>query len=237
MELLSSSPTDSVLGGASPVAAIGVEARLAFLRKTYALFTAGVGVAAVGAFAGMTVLTQAFRGVSPLFLFLGYIAAFFVVNAVRKTPVLNVVALLGFTFLSGLLTAPYLLATLAAKGMAVGLTNIMTAFVGSTVAFGGLTAYTFISRKDFSYLGGFLAIGLFGLLGFGLCSIFFSFSPGTWLAFDLIGLGLMSAFVLYDTSMILHHYAEDEYVLAALALYLDFILIFKYLLRLLNSRK
>ena len=242
--LLSSSPTDAVSGGAPAVADIGISERLDFLRKTYGLFTLGVGTSAVGALAGLTVLSNVFMGMHPLVLFIAYIAAYFAVYAVRKVPVVNVVAMLAFTFISGLFIAPLLAHTLITKGIAVGLANIMTAFLGTTLGFGGLTAYVMISRKDFSFLGGFLAIGLFGLIGVVLASLLLpmvgmsmgSFNPATSIAFNLFGLLLFSGFVLYDTSNILHHYAQDEYVMAALALFLDFILIFKYLLRLLNSR-
>lgn len=238
MQLLSSSYSDSVDAGAPSVANIGIDARLGFLRKTYGLFTAGIGVSAVGAFAGMTVLSSVFAGMSPIVFFIGYLVAFFGVYALRKVPVVNVLAMLAFTFVSGMTLSPLLAGTLMAKGMAIGLANIMTAFVGTTLAFGGLSAYVFISRKDFSYIGGFLSVMLFGIIGFALCTMIFGtmWSPGVWIAFNVVGLAVMCGFVLYDTSMILHHYAEDEYVMAALALFLDFILIFKYLLRLLNSR-
>lgn len=238
MQLLSGSYSDAVEGGAPSVANVGIDARLGFLRKTYGLFTVGIGVSAVGAFSGMTVLSSVFTGMHPLVFFIGYLAAFFGVYALRKVPVVNVIAMLAFTFISGMTLSPLLAGTLMAKGMAIGLANIMTAFVGTTLAFGGLSAYVFISRKDFSYLGGFLSAMLLGIIGFVLCTWLFGamWSPGVWIAFNVVGLGVMCAFVLYDTSMILHHYAEDEYVMAALALFLDFILIFKYLLRLLNSR-
>lgn len=238
MQMLSASNSDAVENGSPTVASLGIESRLGFLRKTYALFTAGVGVSAVGAFSGMTVLSGAFTGVSPIVFFIGYLAAFFGVYALRKVPVVNVVALLAFTFLSGMTLSPLLVGTLAAKGIAIGMANIMTAFVGTTVAFGGLSAYVFISRKDFSYLGGFLTVMCLGMLAFILCSFIFGIgmSQPMWIGFNLLGLGMMCLFVLYDTSMILNHYAEDEYVMAAMALFLDFILIFKYILRLLNSR-
>ncbi|MCO5166751.1 MAG: Bax inhibitor-1 family protein [Planctomycetes bacterium] len=239
MQLLSSSPTDAVESGAPAIASLGIEARLGFLQKTYGLFTVGIGVSAVGAFAGLQALTSgAYPMMSPFVFLIAYLVAFFAVYAVRKVPVVNVVALLAFTFVSGLMMAPLLAYTLAAKGVAVGLANIMTAFVGATLAFGGLSAYVFISRKDFSYLGGFLMVMMFGIIGFVICTWIFGApaNPAIWIAFNVVGLTVMCGFVLYDTSMILHHYAEDEYVMAALALFLDFILIFKYLLRLLNSR-
>lgn len=241
MQLLSSSPTDAVQSGAPAIASLGIEARLGFLQKTYGLFTAGIGVSAVGAYVGTSALMAgAYPAplLSPIVSLIGYLVAFFAVYMLRKVPVVNIVALLAFTFVSGLMMSPLLVFTLVNKGMAVGVPNIMTAFVGTTLAFGGLSAYVFISRKDFSYLGGFLCVMLLGIIGFSLCTWIFGIQvgAGTWIAFNVVGLAVMCGFVLYDTSMILHHYAEDEYVMAALALFLDFILIFKYLLRLLNSR-
>ncbi|MDC3379148.1 Bax inhibitor-1 family protein [Planctomycetota bacterium] len=242
MQMLATAPTDTVKNGAPTVLQVDVASRLDFLRKVYGLFTVGLGTASVGCVVAIVARDIVFS-VSPFVLFIGYIAAFFGTMAVRKVPMVNIVALLGFTFLAGVMLAPAILGTLAAKGLEVGMANILTAFLGTTIAFGGLTAYVFISRKDFSYIGGFLAVGLFGLIGIMLCTyllpmfgLSFGISPGMWIAINTFGLLLMCGFVLYDTSMIMRHYATDEYVMGALALFLDFILIFQYLLALLNSR-
>jgi len=239
--MLSGATSEAVRAGAMPVAQVSIEARLGFLRKVYSLFTVGVGVAALGALAGFEVLPR--LNLHPLMFMLLFFVAFGVTNAVRKTPVLNLVAFFGFMFIMGLATTPLIATTLLSKGIAVGTANIVTAFGGTTLAFGGLTAYVFITRKDFSWLGGFLWMGLFGLIGFFLLTWLLPFfgvampvSPGMMLAVNVFGLLLFAGYTLYDTSSILRHYATDEWVMGALVLALDFIYMFWYLLRLLNSR-
>jgi FtsH-binding integral membrane protein len=239
--LLSGARSETVDSGAPPVSAISIEARLGFLRKVYSLFTAGVGVAAIGSVAGFKILPQ--LNLPPFAFLILFFVAFFVTSAVRKTPVLNMVAFFGFMFIAGLMTTPLLAVTLMSKGVTVGMANIVTAFGGTTLAFGGLTAYVFITRKDFSWMGGFLWMGFFGLFGFCLLTwllpmmgISFSVSPVTMIGINLFGLLLFAGYTLYDTSNILHHYSESEYVMGALVLALDFIYMFWYLLQLLNSR-
>lgn len=239
--MLSGTASDSVQGGAPPVSSVSIEARLGFLRKVYSLFTAGIGVTALGAVAGFQILP--YLNVPPLLFLVGYFVAFFVTYAVRHTPVLNMVAFFGFMFLMGLMTTPLLAGTLMSKGMAVGMANIITAFGGTTLAFGGLTAYVFITKKDFSWMGGFLWMALMGLFGFCLLTwilpmvgVELVMPAGLMIGINVFGLLLFSAYTLYDTSMILHHYSEREYVMGALVLALDFIYMFWYLLQLLNSR-
>jgi len=107
---------------------------------------------------------------------------------------------------------------------------VAQAFMTTAVAFVGLTAYTFISRRDFSFLKGFVWTGLIGLIVLGLSNYFFFESPLVALAGAGIGVVLFSAFILYDTSNILRDYPNNEYISAALTLYLDVFLLFQNLL-------
>ena len=100
----------------------------------------------------------------------------------------------------------------------------------AAVAFVALTAYTFVSRRDFSFLKGFVWTGLVALIVLGLSNYFFFESPLVALASSGIGVLLFSAFILYDTSSILREYPNEEYISAALTLYLDVFLLFENLL-------
>lgn len=134
-------------------------ARLVFLRKVYALFLLGLGIAGLGGWVG----TQTgIAYTSPGLLLIGYIVTFFVCQSQRRVYPLNI-ALFGlFTFISGLLISP-----LIAGQLLGGDTKVLVQALGLTTSiFGGLTIYTLTSRSDFSYLGGALSIGLFGLIGF-----------------------------------------------------------------------
>lgn len=237
MQMLSSAPSSSVLEGAPTLDQVGIDVRLGFIRKTYAMFMVGLVIAALGVGAGMTVLKGVFWGLHPMIILVGFLVAQFACVAVARVPGVNVAAFSVFTFLEGLLLSNLVIATLLMKGIEVGTVNVATALAGTMLGFGGLTAYVFISRKDFNFLGGFLVFATLGMLGVGIFGIFMGLSPGMWIAYNGFGLLMAGAYVLYTTSNILHHYSERDWVLAALALFLDFVMMFVYLLRLLNSRR
>jgi FtsH-binding integral membrane protein len=99
----------------------------------------------------------------------------------------------------------------------------------------GLIAVAMVTRKDFSFLRGLLVWG--GLLALGaiIAAVIFGFEMGTW--FSVAMIGFAGAAVLYDTSNILHHYPEDRYVGASMALFASIALMFWYILRLFMSRR
>lgn len=98
----------------------------------------------------------------------------------------------------------------------------------------GLTAVAFWTRKDFSFLGGLLKWGMILAVIAIVASVIFGLSLGTWFSIGMIGLA--GAAILYDTSNVLHHYPEDRYVGAALALFASVALMFWYVLQLFMSR-
>ena len=98
----------------------------------------------------------------------------------------------------------------------------------------GLIATAMITRKDFSFLRGMLVWGgILALVGI-FSSLIFGFQLGTW--FSVAMIGFAGAAVLYDTSNIMHHYPQDRYVAAAMALFASIALMFWYILRLFMSR-
>src|SRR5690606_26522836 len=97
------------------------------------------------------------------------------------------------------------------------------------------TIYVFASGKDFSFLGGALAIALFGLLALGIGGWLFGFELGVW--YSIGGALLFSGYILYDTSRILLHYPPTAHVSAAIVLFTDVVILFKHVLMiLLRSR-
>jgi FtsH-binding integral membrane protein len=236
MQLMSATRSQSVLDGAPVLEALGIDARLDFLRKTYALFTVGVGLCAVGAYVGVvTPVGAMFGGVSPWLFLIGFIALQFGIYAVARVPVVNVVAMLTYTFLYGLLLSNLIGGVLAQQGLRVGGINIATAFVGTALGFVGLSVYAMLSRKDFSFLGGFLAVFFLGSIGLVVFGMIFGLSPGMWIVYDGAAVVAGGACVLYTTSNILRYYSERDWVLAAIALFIDFVYIFVHLLRLLSQ--
>ena len=111
---------------------------------------------------------------------------------------------------------------------------IQSAAVVTLLAFAGLTAVVFVTRKDFSFLRGMLmfagVLALVAIVG----AVLFGFELGTW--FSVAMVGLAGASILYNTSNVLHHFPEDRYVAAALSLFASVALLFWYVLQLFMSR-
>ena len=109
---------------------------------------------------------------------------------------------------------------------------ILTAAGGTGVIFLGLSGYVLTSRKDFSFMGGFLFVGLLvailGMIG----AIIFSI-PSLFLAISAMMIIIMSGFILFDTSRIIHG-GETNYVMATISLFLDIVILFQHLLNLLG---
>jgi FtsH-binding integral membrane protein len=119
-------------------------------------------------------------------------------------------------------------------GRAHGENIIAMAGMMTAVVFGGLTILVFATRADFSWLGRFLGLAGFVILGFIVCSILFNFSLGHLFAGIMVAFA--AAYILYYTSNILHHYRLDQYVSASLALFASVALLFWYILQLFMSR-
>lgn len=97
-----------------------------------------------------------------------------------------------------------------------------------------LIATVMITRKDFSFLRGVLVWGFFIALGLIGASFLFGWNLGTWFSVGMIGFAGVA--VLYDTSNIMHHYPQDKYVAASMALFASIAMMFWYILRLFMNR-
>ncbi|SMF30679.1 Bax inhibitor-1/YccA family protein [Pseudobacteriovorax antillogorgiicola] len=111
---------------------------------------------------------------------------------------------------------------------------IESAATATLLGFAGLTAIAFATRADFSWLGKFLMFAGVGALILIVCSVLFGLSLGVYFTVGMILFA--GAAILYDTSNIIHHYSEDDYVAAALQLFASVALLFWYVLRFFNSR-
>lgn len=211
-------------------AQVSLAERMGFIRKVYALFLAGIFFAMGGVAFGLSVPQLMVAVVRhPLITFLVMIGAVMGASAVRHVKGVNLVALFGFTALTGVIISPAI--------YFFGRTNpvsILQAAILTVGIFGGLTAYVFLTRKDFSFLSGMLTTGIIVVILAGLLNIFIA-SNALGFALAAASLLLFSGYVLYDTSNIIRRYPTNEYIAAALSLYLDAFNIFLALLRLLNG--
>ena len=109
---------------------------------------------------------------------------------------------------------------------------IMTALGGTGIIFLALSAYALTTRRDFSFMGGMLMVGMIVILIAALANIFLAM-PALSLTISAVVILLMSGFILYDTSRIVHG-GETNYILATVSLYLNIYNIFVSLLQLLG---
>jgi FtsH-binding integral membrane protein len=97
------------------------------------------------------------------------------------------------------------------------------------MVFGGLTIGVFMSGKDFSFLGPILWVCSFLALGLIVAAILFGFNLG--LVFSGAMVALFAAYIIYDTSNIIHRYQTNEHVAASMALFGSAAMLFYYILR------
>ena len=250
MEHRSFSP-DGVVGAAGALS----PSRVAFLKRVYALFTASIVVSAVGALfalhfgaasgaavrVGEKMVTVpplvALVGNHPILVIVAMLGAVFGASFVRHRPGLNVLALFAMAGVLGVIIAPALFWAQVRAGMGGTLSAapVRDAFLLASVGFAGLTGYALVTRKDFSFLGGALTMGLFVIIGAGLLNLFLG-SAVFGLAISSVAVLLFGAYVLYDTSRLLRS-GEDDAVGGAISLYLDFFNIFLALLSILSGRR
>jgi len=159
----------------------------------------------------------------------GYFGLLFLTTKLRNSAwgLVSVFALTGFM---GLTLGPIISMYLSIPN---GEQIVMTAMGGTGVIFLGLSGYALTTRKDFSFLGGFLMVGILVAFLAGLASIFLSM-PGLSLAVSAMFILLMSGLILYQTSQIIHG-GETNYIMATVTLYISIYNLFLSLLQLLGA--
>jgi FtsH-binding integral membrane protein len=201
------------------------------LRNTYWLLALSMLPTVAGAFVGMSLNFAAYFHASPimapLLMFGAMIGSLFVVAALRNTG-WGVLAVFGFTFISGLMLAPTLQIAAGLKngGQLVALAGGMTAavfFVMATIAT--------VTKRDFSFLGKFLFVGLVLLVVAMLANLFLQI-PALAVTLSAIAVLIFSAYLLYDVSDIVRG-GETNYIMATIRLFLDLLNLFLSLLNLL----
>jgi uncharacterized protein len=220
-----------------PVSELSTEARSSFISKTYSHVAGAILLFTViemylfnsGLIVPLSEWLLSFNWLLIIgaLMLVGWLATH-VAHRVTSKP-LQYLALAAFVVAQAVIFAPLLL---IAASMQPGI--IESAVWITLLGTGGLTAVAFITRKDFSFMRGILMwAGILALVAI-VGAVLFGFELGTW--FSVAMIGFAGAAVLYDTSNIIHHYPEDRYVGAALALFSSIVLMFWYVLRLLMSR-
>lgn len=196
------------------------------LRNTYALLAMTLGFSAVTAGVSMA-LNLPHPGL--LLTLVGFFGLLFLTTKLRNSiwGLASVFALTGFMgFTLGPIISAYM-------GMPNGSQIVMQALGGTGIIFLALSAYAVRTEKDFSFMGGFLFVGILVAFLAGLAAIFFSM-PGLSLAVSAMFVLLMSGLILYETSNIIHG-GETNYIMATVTLYVSIYNLFTSLLHLLGA--
>ena len=202
------------------------------LRNTYMLLALSMVPTVIGALLGVQMGFSFFAG-SPMIsfmVFLGVAFAFMWGIERTKNSGMGVVLLLGFTFFMGLMLSRILQVAL---GFSNGGSLIATAAGGTGAIFFTLATVATVTKKDFSFLGKFLFIGVIVVLLAAVANIFFQI-PALSLTISAVAVMIFSAYILYDISRIVNG-GEDNYITATLAVYLDVYNVFVSLLNLLMA--
>jgi modulator of FtsH protease len=202
------------------------------LRNTYMMLAMTMIPTIIGAAVGTTI-NFSFMALHPimfsLLMFGAMMGSMFAVTALRNS-IWGVVALLGFTFLAGLFLGPILQVALHLKK---GAQLIGVAAGGTGIIFFSLATIATVTKKDFSFMGKFLFIGLILLIVAMFANMFLQI-PALMLTISAIAVLIFSAYILFDVSSIVRG-GETNYVMATLKLYMDIYNLFINLLMLLMA--
>jgi modulator of FtsH protease len=195
------------------------------LRNTYALLALTLLFSSVTAGISMA-LNLPHPGLLPTLA--GYFGLLFLTTRFRNSG-LGLAMVFALTGFMGYTLGPLLNAYMSLSN---GSQLVMTALGGTGVTFLALSGYTLVSRKDFSFMGGFLMVGILVAFLAGLGAVFFEI-PGLALAVSAMFVLLMAGLILYETSNIIHG-GETNYIMATVTLYVSIYNLFTSLLHLLG---
>jgi len=208
------------------------EERATLVRRTYSLVLVSVLVTMVGASFGLS-QPQLMAAVAqhPFIAFFASLAPLLLATRKKTEFPMNIGLVLLFNFVMGVIISPALFIYGRTQPGLIGQAAVM--MIG---AFGILTLYAFVRRRDFSAWGSFLIVGLWVLIGTMLLNFFFqNLVVDLWLA--SVAVLLFSGLLVFDTWRLRNYYGPDEYVGAAVQIYLDLLNMFMAILRVMGNRR
>lgn len=224
------------------VADTAMPERAAFIRKTYGHLAGAIGLFIVlealflkmgwGVIALQLLGTGSFSWLIILggFMAVSWVAQKWATNGASLGTQYAGLAL--YTVAEALIFLPLIMSAM----MMTGDTSLLTqaGFITGGMVL-GITAVAFTTKKDFSFLGGFLKIGGFIALGLIVVSLFLPISLGVWFSAAMVVFASIA--ILYNTSNLIHHYRTDQYVAASLSLFASIALLLWYVLRILMNNR
>ncbi len=209
------------------------EERTAFVRSVYLWLVGGFAVAFVGTLATvpvLTVLMSAFGRFAWLPLIIAFYGSFMWARAVSRRKPMNRFAYALFTFVSGILAGIGILSATQASGPGI----VLAAFAMTAADFLVLSLVAFVTKKDFSFLGNFVIVGL-TVAVVAMIIGFFYHAEIFHLMISAIVVIACSAKLLWDTSRMLRENDFSDAAGFALSLFISLLNIFLHLLRLLSG--
>jgi len=194
------------------------------IRNTYILLSMTLVFSAIMAFIG--VVTGASFGMALGANIAAIVLLWFVLPKTANSAT-GIPVIFAFTGLLGFGLGPLL-----SHYLAVNPSIVMTAMGGTGAIFLALSGYALTTRKDFSFMGGFLMVGIFVVLGASLLNIFLNI-PALALAVSSGVILVMSGFILFQTSSLING-GERNYIMATASLFLSILNIFTALLHILG---
>jgi FtsH-binding integral membrane protein len=206
--------------------------RATLIRRTYSLVFASVLVTMAGAAFGLSqprVMEAVAR--HPIITALLMFAPLLMAMRARSSFPANIGFTFLFTFVEGIFISPLLFVYGQSQPGVITQAALLT---GS--AFGVLTLYAWFSRRDFSAWGSFFTVGLFVLIGTSLLNLFFQNATASlWIAGATVL--VFSGLLIFDTWRIRNVFGPDDYVMAAVTIYLDLLNMFLAILSLLGGNR
>lgn len=201
-----------------------------FLNKVFSLFALALLVTGLGVWVGFAYALPIFAA-NPILMFALFgleLILIFTSPMWSKREPINKVLFSLFTFSSGLTLVPIIASFAAEFG---GYAIIYNALFSTTATFLAMAAIGWTSKRSFSGLRGFLFMALIGLVVVSIIGIFLPWGNTGEMIVSGIGVLIFAGYTMIDVQNI-RHYPEDEYVMAAMQLYLDIFNLFIFILRL-----
>jgi modulator of FtsH protease len=202
------------------------------LKNTYMLLAMTMGVSAIAC--GISMAVGLGQGIALIMNLVAIGLVWFVLPKTANSST-GIYVVFGFTALLGASLGPTINHYLS---MTTGSQIVMQALAGTALVFFGLSGYVLTTKKDFSFMRGFLVTGLIvvvvAMLAMLVAGLFGVNIAGIHLALSAAIVFLMSGFILYDTSRIVNG-GETNYVMATVSLYLNIYNLFVALLHLIGA--
>lgn len=202
-----------------------------FVKQTYKFFAASVLFATIGAYIGMGFVSYMTKGV-----FFGLVIVEFALLLglifLKSKPIVNVMLLFAFTFITGVTLVPLLASVLGLQG---GASIVAQALLMTTIIFGVMSFFALKTTKDLANMGKMLFVALVVIVIASLVNIFLG-NPLLQVIIAAVGAIVFSLYIAYDTQNIIRG-RYDSPIMAAINLYLDVLNLFISLLQLLSLNR